>query len=43
MSKNHVTSLTYGQNVSENATEWPKNTSKRKNNAKKTPKMVKNE
>ena len=45
MSKNHVTSLTYDQNVSENSTEWPKSTSKCKNNAKQRlewQKMIKN-
>ena len=41
MSKNHVRSLTYDQNVSENSTECQKNTSKQKNNAEKTPKMAK--
>ena len=43
MSKNHVTSLTYDQNVSENSTEWPKSTSKCKNDAKQRLKWQKND
>ena len=41
MSKTHVTSIAYGQNVSENLTKWQKNISKHKNNAKKRQKWQK--
>ena len=41
MTKTPLTSLAYDQKVSENLTKWPKITSKRKNNAKKRPRMAK--
>ena len=43
MTKTHLTSLTYDQNITENLTNWPKITSKPKNNAKKPSKMAKND
>ena len=33
ISKTHLTSLTYDQNITQNWTKWPKNNSKPKNNA----------